>query len=87
MEDTTAKPINRTEIELRGILDKIVEARLDDDPESTAMPALPTEYDSTTSHYCNNQPIAIKFGYNRKVCRYAKKYHITEEEAFKKLYK
>lgn len=26
-------------------------------------------------------------GYNRKVCRYAKKHHITSEEAFKKLYK
>ena len=25
--------------------------------------------------------------HNRKVCRYAKKHHITEEEAIRKLYK
>ena len=87
MEDTTVKPINTTEIELRGILDKIAEAQLNDDPESTAMPNLPTEYDSTTSHHSNNPPMAIKFGYNRKVCRYAKKHNLTEEEAFKRLYK
>ena len=87
MEDTTANLINITEIKLRGILNKIAEAQLDDDPESTAMPTLPTEYDSTTSHHYNNQPMGIKFGYNRKVSRYAKKHHITEEEAFKILYK
>jgi hypothetical protein len=87
MEDTTIKPINITEIELRGILDKIAEAQLDDDPESTTMPALPTEYDSTTSCHSNNPPIAIKFGYNRRVSRFAKKHGITEEEAFKRLYK
>ena len=87
MEDTTVKPINTTEIELRGILDKIAETQLNDDPESTAMPTLPTEYDSTTSHHSNNSSMAIKFGYNRKVSRFAKKHGITEEEAFKRLYK
>jgi len=85
MEDTTARPINTTELELRGILDKIAEAQMDSDPESTAIP-LPKDYDSTASDYGNNQPVAIKFGYNRKVCRYAKKHGITEEEAFKRLY-
>ena len=87
MEDTTFKPVNMAEIELQGMLDKIAVAHLDDDPESTAMPAHPTEYDSATSYPCNNQPVAIKFGYNREVCRYAKKHGITEEEAFKRLYK
>ena len=86
MEDTTIKPINTTEIELRDILDKIAEAQLDSNPESTAMPTLPTEYDSTTSHHNNNPPMAIKFGYNRRVSRYAKKHGITQEEAFKRLY-
>ena len=86
MEDTTVKPINTTELELRGILDKITETQLNDDPESTAMPTLPTEYDSTISRH-NNPPIATRFGYNRKVSRYAKKHGITQEEAFKRLYK
>ena len=87
MEDTTVKPINMTEIELRGILDKIAEVQLNDDYESTAMPVLPTEYDSTTSCHSNNPPTVIKFGYNRRVSRFAKKHGITEEEAFKRLYK
>jgi len=87
MCDTTTRPINKTELELRGILDKITEVQLNDDPESTAMLTLPTEYDSTTSCYSNNPPMAIKFGYNRRVSRFAKKHGITEEEAFKRLYK
>ena len=87
MKDTTVKPIDKTDIELRGILNKIAETQLNDDPESTAIPTLPTEYDSTTSCHCNNQPTAIKFGYNRKVSRYAKKHGITADEAFKRLYK
>ena len=28
-----------------------------------------------------------ELSYNRKVCRYAKKHHITEEEAIKRLYR
>ena len=87
MCDTTTRPINKTEIELRSILNKIAETQLNDDPESTAMPTLPTEYDSTTSHHSSNSSMAIKFGYNRKVSRFAKKHGITEEEAFKRLYK
>lgn len=85
MEDTTVRPINTTELELKGILNKIAETQLNSDPESTAI-QLPKDYDSTASEYENNPPVAIKFGYNRKVCRYAKKYGITEEEAFKRLY-
>ena len=87
MEDTTAKPINMTEIKLRGLLNKIAEVQLDDDPESTAMSTFLKDYDSTVSDYGNNPPVTVKFGYNRKVCRYAKKHNITEEEAFKRLYK
>ena len=86
MEDTTTKPINKTEIELRGILDKIAEFQMDSDPESTVI-QLPKEYDSTASTYGNNSlPVGIKLGYNRKVCRYAKKHGISEEKAFKILY-
>ncbi len=86
MEDTTTRPINTTELELKGILNKIAETQLNDDPESTAV-QLPKEYDSTASTYGNNSlPIDVKLGYNRKVSRYAKKHNITEEEAFKRLY-
>ena len=87
MCDTTIRPINKTEIELRGILDKIAEVQLDGDSESTAI-ELPKEYSSDTSTYGNNSlPTGVKLGYNRRVSRYAKKYGITEEEAFKRLYK
>jgi len=81
MEDTTVKPINPTEIELQGILDKI--NTVETDPTDTSMP-LPTSYDSTASPG-NNTPIDLR--HNRKVCRYAKKHKITAEEAFKRLYK
>lgn len=86
MEDTTVKPINMTEIELRGILDEINAIQLDSDPNSTTI--LPTSYSSetATSTSCNNPPV-INLSYNRKVCRYAKKHKITVEQAFKRLYK
>ena len=87
MEDTTARPINSTELELKSILSEIKQ-KLDtsDATSTTALENLPTEYDSTTST-SNNQPDCFIKGYNRKVCRYAKKHSITEEEAFKRLYK
>ena len=86
MEGTTVKPIDTVEIELRGILDKINTLQLDSDPNSTAV--LPTSYSSetTTSTSYDNPPV-INLGYNRKVCRYAKKHKITVEQAFKRLYK
>ena len=43
-----------------------------------------------TSTSSNNVPFAgvtIRGFYNRKIYRYAKKHHITEEEAIKRLYK
>jgi hypothetical protein len=85
MEDTTVKPINTTEIELRGILDKIG-SQLDSDPNSTVV--LPASYSSetATSTSYNNPPVT-NLGYNRKVYRYAKKHRITTEQAFKRLYK
>ena len=81
MYNTSNKPINLTEIELQGILDKI--NIVETDPTDTSMP-LPTSYDSTASH-SNNIPIDLR--HNRKVCRYARKHKITTEEAFKRLYK
>jgi len=84
MENNTAvQPINITEIELTGILDKVAQEQLNSDPSST-MIELPTSYDSTASHSNN---ILINLRHNRKVCRYAKKHKITTEEAFKRLYK
>ena len=83
MEDTTVKSVNTTDIELRGILDKIAEPQIDSNDTSTP---LPKEYSNTTSDLSNNS-VMIKFGHNRKVCRYAKKHGITQEEAFKRLYK
>lgn len=41
----------------------------------------PTEVDES-----DNDIYAIK-GYNRKVCRYAKKHKMSDAEAFKRLYK
>jgi len=86
MEDTTIKPVDNVEVELRGILDKINTLQLESDPNSTAV--LPTSYSSetATSTSYNNPPIT-NLGYNRKVCRYAKKHKITVEQAFKRLYK
>ena len=88
MENNTApKPINITEIELTGILDRVAQEQLNSDPKST-MPELPTSYDNTATSN-NNYPENINYTYyyNRKVSRYAKKHKITCEEAFKRLYK
>ena len=82
--NTTVQPINTTEIELVGILDKVAQEKLKSNPDSTAT-ELPTSYDNTST--TNNVGPEITNWYNRKVCRYAKKHNITEEEAFKKLYK
>jgi len=88
MENNTAvQPINITEIELTGILDKVVQEQHNSDPSSTAI-ELPTSYDSTATSN-NNYPGNINYSYyyNRKVSRYAKKHKITCEQAFKRLYK
>ena len=86
MEDTTVKPINCTEIELKGILSKIKQKFGDSDTTSTAvLENLPTEYDNTTSSSSNSGPINRL--YNRKVWRYARAYKISVEAAFKRLYK
>ena len=50
----------------------------------TSMP-ISRDSNDTSMHEGNNFIGVLR--YNRKVCRYAKKHHITEEEAFKKLYK
>ena len=91
MEDTTVKPINTTEIELCGILDKIAEVQLNDDPNSTAV-ELPTSYSNTSQRPSGNDVqfdscIPEDIVYNREVRRYAKKHNITYEKAFKRLYK
>ena len=91
MENNTAvQPINTTEIELVGILDKVAQEKLKSNPDSTAI-ELPTSYDSTATSN-NNWPksypaVNILPGYNREVRRYAKKHNLTDEEAFKRLYK
>ena len=86
MEDTTVKPINCTEIELKGILSKTKQKFGDSDTTSTAtLENLPTEYDNTTSSSSNSGPINRL--YNRKVWRYARAHKISVEAAFKRLYK
>ena len=82
--NTTAQPINVTEIELVGILDKVAQEKLKSNPDSTAI-ELPTSYDSTST--TNNIGEPIKLYYNRKVARFAKKHKLSYDEAFKRLYK
>lgn len=69
--------------ELRGILKEVAPVEV----AETSAP-LPTEYDSTmhTSTNCGEK-LSINIVYNREVRRYAKKHNISEEEAFKKIYK
>ena len=50
----------------------------------TSMPQ-PRDPNDTSTEGNNNFIGTLR--HNRKVCRYAKKHHITEEEAFRKLYK
>ena len=82
--NTTVQPINTTEIELVGILDKAAQEKLKSNPDSTAT-ELPTSYDSTST--TNNVGEPIKLYYNRKVVRFAKKHKLSYDKAFKRLYK
>ena len=89
--DTIVRPINLTEIELTGILDKITQEQLNSDPNSTTV-ELPTSYSNTSQRPSGNDVqfdscIPEDIVYNREVRRYAKKHNITYEKDFKILYK
>ena len=84
MENSTeVRPINLTKIRTELALNEV--DKLDDDPNDTSYHRRSDPNDTSTT---NNDFPALNFQcYNRKVCRYAKKHNITEEEAFKRLYK
>ena len=81
MHDTTVKPVDPVDIELRGILHQIDPVQVE--PYDTSTP-LPTSYDNTAS---SNNFGPVNRLYNRKVWRYAKAHNISAEDAFKRLYK